>query len=222
MKDYSIRWICATLADEFIFQKFITKEENCKDFMYALFGKQIERVVYRDLDRFMKEGFDPDGIKATLYLRDEDMKYNIQILLANTDLEKRSRCIQSSLALSAMEQEDDYYDKTENYVIIITEDDPFGKGNYIYKVARQCLNVDGVDCEDDNYTLFLNPEGSVGEISEELRIVFDAINGEDDWTWYASEIRREINDIKEKRYNEMQYYYKQEHDNALKNQTVGK
>lgn len=70
--------------------------------------------------------------------------------------------------------------------------------------------------------LFLNPEGSVGEISEELRTVFDAINGEDDWTWYASEIRREINDIKEKRYNEMQYYYKQEHDNALKNQTVGK
>lgn len=215
------KWEELQLCDNFIFQKFMSNEENCKKVLSELLGEEVERIEYLETEKTFKAAKESKGIRVDVYIKGDDKVYNIEMQSSvHESLDKRSRYYHSILDESSLNVGEFYTDLKDTYVIFICTFDLFGKGEYVYKIKNTCTNVNGIDYDDGAYTYFLNTKGTKGNVSEDLKTFLKAAEGHFDSNDYSAKIKSEVESIKN--YDEWRREYMFQEMRDIENKRMGK
>lgn len=95
-------------------------------------------------------------------------------------LPKRVRFYHSMIDKQQLESGDNYDKLKRVFVIMITPYDPFGYNHMIYTIKTHCDEIPEMPYDDGSTTLFLYPDGELGEISNELKALLQFIIHTDD------------------------------------------
>ena len=74
--------------------------------------------------------------------------------------------------------------------------DPFDRDYYRYDIQNQCVNVENLDYDDGNHTIFLNTKGQHGDISDYLKNFLKAVEGKFDSNKISNKIKEDIEILK--------------------------
>ncbi len=121
------------LTDDFMFSKVMRKKDICKEFLELILDKKIEKIEYIEAEKTFDIYYDKRGIHLNVYLQDEAAVYNIEMQTSDfEDIPKRSRLNQSIMDASSLDEEQNFDDLKESYVIFVCTEDLFGYNEPIY------------------------------------------------------------------------------------------
>lgn len=120
------------------------------------------------------------------------------------NIRKRGKYYHSLIDLDLLEKGADYEKLNKSVVIFVCKFDVFGLGRYQYTFHNKC-EEDNLDLEDGSTTIFLNTKGTVGDISNELKIFLKAIEGIFTPDEFSSILEKEITNIKESQERRAEY-----------------
>ena len=106
------------------------------------------------------------------------IKNNIQHRNANNrqyKFDKRMRYYQGMIDLNILNKGIDYEELNKSFVIFICTFDLFEKNRYIYTFQNICREDTSILLKDDEIKVVVNVNGTVGNISNELKAVLDYI-----------------------------------------------
>ena len=143
------RWEDLTLADNFIFQKFMRNEEMCKKILGEILNKKIEKVVYPEYEKTIDIRYDSKAIRLDLYVEGEDEIYNIEMQnISYAYLPQRGRYYQDLIDLDLLEKGKEYGELCQSYVIFICSFDFYELGEYRYTFTNRCHEVKDLEYGD--------------------------------------------------------------------------
>ena len=99
--------------------------------------------------------------------------------------------------LNIIDKGEDYTSLKKSYVIFICTYDPFGAGRYVYTFENQCQEDGSIYLGDDATKIILNTEGTIGDISEDLKDTLDFMVGRKPKGNYAKGLENAVDEVKE-------------------------
>ncbi len=194
------RWEDLTLADNFIFQKFMRNESLCKKILGEILGKEILKIEYPEYEKVIGIRHDAKGIRLDVYVRGDDEVYNIEMQNARSgELPKRGRYYRDLIDLDLLERGQDYSMLCRSFIIFICTYDLYGKNQYRYTFTYQCKEIDGLEYGDQTTMIILNTMGTEGNVSEDLKTFLKCVAGLFPDDEFSATIREEYDRIKESR-----------------------
>ena len=158
-----------TIMDGFLFGEVMQDPENCRILLERILGREIRKVEVIT-EKAMKYHPDYHGIRMDVYARDvEGSRFNVEMQVRKTPIEKRSRYYHSFLDMSMLPVSTEFDQLPDSYVIFICDYDPFGQSSYRYRIESRCLEFPDLEIPDGRHTIILYNKGSNREeIPEEL------------------------------------------------------
>ena len=158
------------LEDDFLFAKVMTDQEVCKSVLEKILAIKIDRVVIPQDQKVIDLLLESKGIRLDIYVHDEQgTVYNVEMQRGDyKNLAKRSRYYQGSIDLDLISKGQDYRELKKSFVIFICTFDPFNKGRHIYTFKNRCMEDADILLEDETSKVFLNTEGTMEDVDEEM------------------------------------------------------
>ena len=118
------------------------------------------------------------------------------------DLPRRTRAYHIAIGLDALDKKSakksgSYDDLPDVFVIFICTFDPFGKGRHIYSFYRTCEEDNNLRLNDGAFTIFLNTEGKINDVSPELKAFLDFMKGKTSEDSFIKELEKRLNEAKQ-------------------------
>lgn len=191
-------WEELSIADNFIFQKVMLNEELCKKVLSEILGRKVKKIKYPEYEKTINIRRDSKGIRLDVYLEDEeDTVYNIEMQSSlEKNLPKRSRYYQGVIDLEHMEKGKYYEELNKSYVIFICTFDCFKYDQYKYTFTNKCDEISGLEMGDETTKIYLNTKGKSGNVSEDLKIFLDCVNGVYNSDDFSATIKKEVEKVK--------------------------
>ena len=200
------------LSNNFIFQKYMKNEENCKKVISEILGREVERIEYPTVERFIKERVDSKGVRLDVYFKGDDEIYNIEMQTADKkNIDKRSRYYHSIIDIENANEGIAYNSLVDTYVVFICTFDPFGENEYKYTFKNTCLENPDTNFDDGNTTIVVNTKGVNGNISDDLKTFLNALEGVFSSNDYSVKIKEEVDRIKMLNVYEEEYMFEELH-----------
>ena len=176
------RWENLTLANDFMFCKVFEDLDLCLELVQTILPElNIERIVFIEPQKSVKETFDTRGVRFDIYLRDNKNRIiNIEMQIVNRDnVPRRIRAYHSLMDLDAMESKSVkfYNDIPDSIVIFICCSDLFGQGKHIYPFRNLCESDTALQLGDGARTIILNTRGVHDDVSPKLKAFLNLVNG---------------------------------------------
>ena len=190
-------WEELTLADHFIFKKFMMNEDICKEVLSEILGKEVVKIKYFDYEKTVEARYDAKGIRMDVYIRGENEVYNVEIQNDLTQsIPKRCRYYHDLIDLDLLEKGMDYEQLCHSYVIFICTFDYYGKSQYKYTFRNRCEEVEELSFGDLSTSIILNTKGTEGNVSDKLKIFLKSIEGVFSNDAFSARIKEEYEEIK--------------------------
>ena len=180
-----LKWQSLTLADDFLFGKIMSDPELCKEMIDRIFPSlKIGDIEVIQTQKRIKNALHIRGIQLDLFANTNDRRvfdFEIQTT-SRLDQFKRTRAYHiaigfDGLKLANLKQSGFYDDLPETFVVFICTFDPFGKGRHVYSFENYCTEDREIKLNDGGYTVFLNTDGTMNDISPRLQRFLDYIAG---------------------------------------------
>ncbi|MBQ7200964.1 MAG: Rpn family recombination-promoting nuclease/putative transposase [Eubacterium sp.] len=181
-----------------MFGAVMSNPKLCKPLLEMILGVRIKKIEYPELQKTIDKQYGSKGIRLDVYVEDdENTIYNIEIQATMFKyMAKRMRYYQGLIDLNIIDKGEEYSSLKKSFVIFICTYDPFGEGRYVYTFENRCLENPDMSFGDDTTKIILNTEGTVGDISEELRATLRYIAGDGPKTEYTKELDNEVVDVR--------------------------
>lgn len=190
-------WENLTLANNFLFCKFMMNEELCKKVLSEILGKEVEHVEYPEYEKIIQARYDSKSIRLDIYLRGDDTVYNIEMQNINKDnIPKRGRYYQDLIDLDLLEKGAYYEDLNKSMVIFICTFDLYKLDYYKYTFTYKCDEVLGLGYGDETTKIIINTHGIKENISDDLKDFLNAVNGQFSNSDFSDKIKMEVEKIK--------------------------
>ena len=185
-EDFQRKWESLGISNDFIFGKVMQDEELCAELLRRVLPDlDIERVEFPEKQKTISEGIDSRGVRLDIFTRSfsrlkAKALHDVEMEMVNRgNLPKRTRGYHIQLGMNAMDREQmkTYNDLPETYVIFICDFDPFGEGRHIYSFTNRCAENAELELKDGAHTIFLNAQGTIGDVSPELKAFLDFVKG---------------------------------------------
>ena len=188
-----------TISDDFMFGAVMSNPKRCKPLLEMILNVKIKKIEYPELQKTIDKQYGSKGIRLDVYVEDdENTVYNIEIQATMFKyLAKRMRYYQGLIDLNIIDKGEDYSSLKKSFVIFICTYDPFGEGRYVYTFENRCLENPVLSFGDDATKIILNTEGTVGDISEDLRATLRYFAGDGPQTEYTKGLDEEVADVRE-------------------------
>ena len=187
-----------TILDDFMFGAVMSDPKRCKPLLEYILGVKIKKIEYPELQKVIDKHYDSKAVRLDVYVADDKgTVYNIELQATRQKyLPKRIRYYGGLIDLNIIEKGKDYEALNKSYVIFICTYDPFGEDRYIYTFENCCLENTDIRLGDEAVKVVVNTEGTVGEISEELKDTLRFIAGKAPKTAYAKELEQAVDEVK--------------------------
>lgn len=199
--DYSI-WDGLGISNDFLFGKVMQNPELCKELLQRIFPEfLIDHIEYPELQKCIRLDIDAHGIRLDVYVQDDkQIVYDIEMQVSNTkELPKRSRYYQSVIDLQLIDKGRHYNELNRSYIIFICLFDIFGRGRHIYTFENICKEDNSISMGDEATKIFLNTEGTLDDISKELKAFLDYVAGKKSEDSYVMKLEEAVRRAKRNR-----------------------
>lgn len=199
-----------TFSDNFIFQKVILNEAICRHILELILNIKIDRIIFREQEKFFKETPESRGVRLDVYVKDgKGTVYNVEMQTRRgrhkRELRKRSRYYRSLIDLSLLREGDEYHQLPDSYVIFICSFDEFGLNRSIYRFRSICPEAGGLELGDGACAVFINSKGLKAGLSEDLKGLLAVINNRPSKNKFAGELRQQVENVKRDAENRREY-----------------
>ena len=183
--NFDVLWENLTLANDFLFGKIMSNEELCTEMIRRILPKiKIGRIKFTQTQKTSKQTLDTRGVRFDVYAESDNKKiFSVEIQTTDKkDLPRRTRAYHIINGLDALNKNTiktsgKYNDLPDIFVIFICTFDPFMKGRHIYSFSNTCEEDSGLKLDDGAFTIFLNTEGTLDDVSPELKAFLDFTAG---------------------------------------------
>lgn len=191
------KWENLDLSNDFIFKNVLRNPDICKRVLSEIMGHEIEKIEFSAYEKTIDARLDSKGVRLDVYVKDEKgIVYNVEMQSVDKkNIKKRGRYYHSLIDLDLLEKGADYEKLNKSVVIFVCKYDVFGLGRYQYTFHSKC-EEENLDLEDESTTIFLNTKGTVGDISDELKIFLKAIDGIFTSDEFSAILEKEVANIK--------------------------
>ena len=182
-----------TFDSDLMFSSVMINEDACIDLLQIIFpDKEIDRIEYLsdfnprskdfelEIQKYLQLNPSGKSIRLDVYFKDSDTVYNIEMERTRKGKARtirRARMYSSLIDANILKPGGSYKDLIESYVIFICEFDPFDRKKYIYKFRSMCEDENDLCEGNGRYNIYLNTNGSKGNIDFDLKELFKYING---------------------------------------------
>ena len=211
-----------TISDDFMFGAVMKDPKLCKPLLEYILGIKIKEIKYPQRQKVIDERYDSKSVRLDVYVEDdENTVYNIEIqTTSNANLPKRMRYYQGIIDLHIISKGIDYDELKKSFVIFICTFDPFGKGRYIYTFENICKEDNTLTLNDEAIKVAVNVNGTVGNISDELKAVLKYIAGGIPESEYTKDLDTAVDNVKKDKEWGREYMTLYMRD--MENQKIGK
>lgn len=171
-KEAEERYESLRFSDDFLFCKILTENEDItKELLELILGIKIGsvRINKQETIELISDG---RGIRLDVYAEDDENEvFDVEMQTTRQkSLPKRSRYYQGMIDLNLINRGDDFKKLKKSFVIFICMSDPFpGYNRCIYTFENVCREEVGLALGDETYKVFLNADGTKGDVSDELK-----------------------------------------------------
>ncbi|MCM1193631.1 MAG: Rpn family recombination-promoting nuclease/putative transposase [Butyrivibrio sp.] len=195
-------WEELSISNDFLFGKVMQNPELCKELLQRILPDlKIDHIEYPELQKSIKQDIDAKSVRLDVYVKDEkEAVYDIEMQVSNTgELPKRSRYYQSMIDLQLIDKGQHYKNLNRSYIIFICPFDAFGKGRHIYTFESVCKEDNSVFLGDEAVKIFLNAEGTLNDVSKELKAFLDYVAGKNPEDSYVEKLEEAVKEAKKNR-----------------------
>ena len=180
------------LRSDFMFSQVMRSEEICIMFLEALFGIEIQRIEFLDMQKDFTDSYEYHGIRLDVYLKDEKGTiFNVEIQAEKRDdLPRRVRYYQSGIDRGELPKGADYASLSESYVVFVCDFDYFHIGKAVGERISYLKDTD-VLYEDGSHVFFLNSRYTEPNASKPILEFLDLIRTNDLEKAYETPLARE-------------------------------
>ena len=178
------KWQSLTLADDFLFCKIMSDAELCREMIHRIFPNlDVEKLEPAEPQKTLKLALHVRGIRLDIYTKVARSILDIEVQKRKlSDLVRRPRAYHIVIGMDAMninslKSSGRYGELPETYVVFICTFDLFGKGRHVYTFHNYCKEDKEIELKDGAYTIFLNTEGTMNDVSPELKRFLDFVAG---------------------------------------------
>jgi predicted transposase/invertase (TIGR01784 family) len=196
------KWEELGISNDFLFGKVMQTPELCQEMLQIIFPDlDIHHIEYPELQKSIDLDIDAHGIRLDLYVNDDKHNiYNVEMQMSETgELPKRSRYYQSIIDLQLIDKGESYHKLNHSYIIFICPFDVFKKGRHIYTFRNICEEDTEIFLNDETAKIFLNAEGTLDDVSKDLRAFLDLIAGKPTVHPFVEKIEQAVIEAKKNR-----------------------
>ena len=166
------RYASLQFSDDFLFCKILTENEDItKELLEMILDIKIcsIRINKQEVIDLIVDG---RGVRLDVYAEDDENEvFDVEMQTTRQkNLPKRSRYYQGMIDLNLINRGDDFKKLKKSFVIFICMSDPFpGYDRCIYSFENISREEAGLALSDETYKVFLNADGTKGDVSDELK-----------------------------------------------------
>ncbi len=197
-----INWEDLGISNDFLFGKVMQDPELCKELLQKILPDlKIDHIEYPELQKSINVDADARSVRLDVYVRDDEgVVYDIEMQIINTkELPKRSRYYQSMIDLQFIDKGQHYKKLNRSYIIFICQFDLYEKGRHIYTFENICKEDKSISMGDETVKIFLNTEGTMDDVSEELRAFLDYVAGKKSKDSFVEKLEEAVKEAKKNR-----------------------
>ena len=166
------RYASLQFSDDFLFCKILTENEDItRELLELILDTKIGSVRVNKQETIDLTS-DGRGIRLDVYAEDDENEvFDVEMQTTRQkNLPKRSRYYQGMIDLNLINRGDDFKKLKKSFVIFICMSDPFpGYDRCIYRFENVCREESELALGDETYKVFLNADGTKGDVSDELK-----------------------------------------------------
>lgn len=139
-----------------------------------------------------------------MYAKSDNKKiFSVEIQTSDKkDLPRRTRAYHIINGLDALNKDSlkvsgKYNDLPDVFVIFICTFDPFTQGRHIYSFSNLCEEDNSLKLNDGSFTVFLNTEGTLDDISPELKAFLDFVAGRQSSDKFVTKLKQLLYEAKQ-------------------------
>ncbi|MCM1182280.1 MAG: Rpn family recombination-promoting nuclease/putative transposase [Roseburia sp.] len=196
------KWEELGISNDFLFGKVMQNPELCKELLRRILpGLQIERIEYPELQKNVTVDMDARSVRLDVYVKDDrEIVYDIEMQISDTkELPKRSRYYQGMIDLQLIDKGQHYRRLNRSYIIFISPFDLYGQGRHIYTFENICKEDNSISMGDETIKIFLNANGTMEDVSSELRAFLDYVAGRNAKDSYVEQLEEAVREAKKNR-----------------------
>lgn len=195
-------WEDLGISNDFLFGKVMQNPKLCKELLERILPDlKIDHIEYPELQKGIRPDADAKSVRLDVYVKDDkNIVYNIEIQAADTkELPQRSRYYQGMIDLQLIDKGQTYKKLNRSYIIFICLEDTFKKGRHIYTFENICKEDKSISMGDGTTKIFLNADGKMEDVSEELKAFLDYVAGKRPNDTYVHELEEAVREAKKNR-----------------------
>jgi len=195
-------WEDLGISNDFLFGKVMQNPELCKELLQRILPDlKIDHIEYPELQKSIDADRDARSVRLDVYVKDDKgVVYDIEMQIINTkELPKRSRYYQSMIDLQLIDKGQHYKNLNRSYIIFICQFDLYGKGRHIYTFENICKEDKSISMGDETVKIFLNTDGMMDDVSEELKAFLDYVAGKKPKDSYIEKLEEAVKEAKKNR-----------------------
>ncbi len=202
METKQTKWEELSISNDFLFGKVMQNPELCKELLQRILPDlNIERIEYPELQKNINVDMDAHSVRLDVYIKDDkETVYDIEMQVSDTkELPKRSRYYQGMIDLQLVDAGQHYKKLNKSYIIFICPFDLYGKGRHIYTFENICKEDNSISMGDEAIKIFLNADGTMDDVSRELKAFLDYVAGQKPEDSYVEKLEEAVQEAKKNR-----------------------
>ncbi len=195
-------WEELSISNDFLFGKVMQDAELCKELLQRILPDlKIERIEYPERQKSIHVDMDAHSVRLDVYVKDDRKTvYDIEMQVSDTrELPKRSRYYQGMIDLQLVDAGQHYKKLNKSYIIFICPFDLYGKGRHIYTFENLCKEDNRISMGDEAVKIFLNTDGTMDDVSGELKAFLDYVAGQKPEDSYVEKLDKAVQEAKKNR-----------------------
>ncbi len=146
-----------TIRNQYMFNRVMTDEDICKDFLERVLGKEIDSLEYKNKEQSFEPKLGSRGVRLDLFVKGQGKIYDIELQVQRRgELAKRYRYYQAAIDTEMLGKGDEFDELPESYIIFICDHDPFEYGLPVYTIEQVCLEEPAVSIAAETHWVALN------------------------------------------------------------------
>ena len=161
-----------TFSDDFMFCKVLSNNPDlCKEMVEMITGRKVSGLPAISNQLPIKITEDGKGVRFDVYFEDQkNVIYDVEMQTSSLKyLPERTRYYQGMIDLNTIEKGENYDKLKQTYIIFICPFDPFKANLYKYTFRNLCRENPEIELGDKSEKIFLNANGSIGDVSNDLK-----------------------------------------------------
>ncbi len=183
----------------------MSDEELCTEMIKRIFPNiEIGKIKFTQTQKSSRETLDTRGVRFDVFAKTDNRKiFSVEIQTTDKkDLPRRTRAYHIINGLDALNKDTiktsgKYNDLPDVFVIFICTFDPFKQGRHIYNFSNVCEEDQNLKLNDGAYTVFLNAEGTLHDISQELKAFLDFVVGKKSADPFVTKLEHSLYEAKQ-------------------------